>query len=98
MACIIGHVTTHAVAVSWKDQDGAAIVNGESEGYIVVPGAVDPESGEQEAVLIITSSILYTLGSSVTYTCAAQSIQYSESPKSPDQNVVLTLLTFGKVY
>ena len=94
LTCIIGDVDT-AVTVSWKDKDGSPIAD-RQVGYTISPGTVDSGTKKQEATLTISPNILSKLGSPVTYTCAAKSVQYSESATSADQNVVVTFLELGR--
>ena len=95
MTCIIGDVDT-AVAVSWKDKDGSLITDSQ-DGYTIKQGNVEDSTKEQKATLTISTKVLSTLGSPVTFTCAANSKQFPDSEVSTDQNVVLTLLTLGKI-
>ena len=94
LTCNIGDIT-RTVEVSWKDEGGDPIVDGQG-GYTITNGQVNG-SNTQVATLTIDSVTLRNLdtSSAVTYTCSARSSQYPESKQSTDQNVVITLLTFG---
>ena len=87
---------TAPVTVSWKDKDGSLITDSQ-DGYTINQGTVD-DTGKQRATLIISTGTLSTLGSTVTYTCAAKSSQYPDSAVSADQNVEVTFLTLGKFH
>ena len=93
LTCNIGNVT-QAVKVTWKDKDGNMIKTGQG-GYTIEQGTVESSTKIQKSTLKIEPSVLSGLGSSVTYKCAAKSIQYSDSKISGDKDVVVNFLTFG---
>ena len=96
LTCNIGDITK-AVVVSWKDPSGEDITNGVG-GYTVTQGSV--LANVQESTLTITSDTLKGLDTStpLTWKCAARSSQYSDSEQSAFQDVVVTFLTFGKIF
>ena len=97
LTCDIGDVDT-SVTVSWKDHAGAAITSG-SGGYTIAQGTADPSSKIQKSTLTIDAATLPSVagaGNPATYTCAAQSAEYSDSATSTFKEIVVNFLTFGK--
>ena len=96
LTCNIGEVT-QAVTVSWKNPPGGDITDSVG-GYTVTQGSV--LSNVQKSTLTITSDTLKSLDttSPLTWTCAAKSTEYSESEQSSFQDVVVTFLTYSKLW
>ena len=96
LTCIIGDVT-QAVDVTWKDNDGDDIADGEG-GYTITKGAVD-SSNVQKSTLTIAAATLAALDTSLplTWKCAAKSTLFPDSEKTTDYDVVVTFLSFGKI-
>ena len=95
MTCTIGGLdTNHAALVTWKDPEDAEVTD--STNYVLTPGTVDG-SGNQNAVLTIKQAKMTTFAGklSITYKCSVMSSQYSESPPSPDVEVVAAILKLG---
>ena len=96
LTCNIGDATLNkAVHVSWKDEDDAAIEDGE-DGCNVTQGSVG-EDKVQESTLSITTESLKHLNTEfpVTWKCAARSTQFPNSEQSPFQDVVVTFYDLG---
>jgi hypothetical protein len=81
--------------VTWKDKDGSPITSEQGK-YTVEQGSVVPSTKVQKSTLKIEPATLGGLSNPVTYKCAAQSIQYSDSKISGDKDIVVNFLTFGK--
>ena len=98
MTCTIsGLDANNAVAVTWKDPDGATV--SDDDNYDLLAGTVDG-SGVQNAVLTIKAAKLaaaFTGQSSFTYKCSVTSSQYTASPPSTEVDVVANVVTLGKV-
>ena len=98
MTCTIsGLDANNAVAVTWKDPDGATV--SDDVNYDLLAGTVDG-SGVQNAVLTIKAAKLaaaFTGQSSFTYKCSVTSSQYTASPPSTEVDVVANVVTLGKV-
>ena len=98
MTCTIsGLDANNAVAVTWKDPDGATV--SDDDNYDLLAGTVDG-SGIQNAVLTIKAAkLLAAFGSqsSFTYKCSVTSSQYTASPPSTEVDVVANVVTLGKV-
>ena len=102
MTCTIsGLDANNAVAVTWKEPDGATV--SDDVNYDLLAGTVTQidGSGVQNAVLTIKAAKLaaaFTGQSSFTYKCSVTSSQYSGSPSStPQKDVVAKVVTLGKV-
>ena len=99
MTCTIsGLDADNAVAVTWKDPDGAT-VSDDVVNYDLLAGTVDG-SGVQNAVLTIKAAKLadaFADHSSFTYKCSVTSSQYTASPPSTEVDVVANVVTLGKV-
>ena len=98
MTCTISGLDANkAVAVTWKDPDGATV--SDDDNYDLLAGTVDG-SGIQNAVLTIKAAKLaaaFTGQSSFTYKCSVTSSQYTASPPSTEVDVVANVVTLGKV-
>ena len=98
MTCTIsGLDADNAVAVTWKDPDGATV--SDDDNYDLLAGTVDG-SGVQNAVLTIKAAKLaeaFSSESSFTYKCSVTSSQYTASPPSTEVDVVANVVTLGKV-
>ena len=98
MTCTIsGLDADNAVAVTWKDPDGATV--SDDDNYDLLAGTVDG-SGVQNAVLTIKAAKLadaFAGQSSFTYKCSVTSSQYTASPPSTEVDVVANVVTLGKV-
>ena len=97
MTCTISGLDANkAVAVTWKDPDGATV--SDDDNYDLLAGTVDG-SGVQNAVLTIKATKLadFTSQSSFTYKCSVTSSQYTASPPSTEVDVVANVVTLGKV-
>ena len=97
MTCTIsGLDADNAVAVTWKDPDGATV--SDDDNYDLLAGTVDG-SGVQNAVLTVKVAKLaaFVSDSSFTYKCSVTSSQYPDSPPSTELDVVANVVTLGKV-
>ena len=97
MTCTIsGLDANNAVAVTWKDPDGATV--SDDVNYDLLAGTVDG-SGVQNAVLTVKVAKLaaFVSDSSFTYKCSVTSSQYPDSPPSTELDVVANVVTLGKV-
>ena len=103
MTCTIsGLDADNAVAVTWKDPDGATVSDDVNYEYDLLAGTVTQidGSGVQNAVLTIKAAKLaaaFTGQSSFTYKCSVTSSQYTASPPSTEVDVVANVVTLGKV-
>ncbi len=101
MTCTIsGLDANNAVAVTWKEPDGATV--SDDVNYDLLAGTVTQidGSGVQNAVLTIKAAKLaaaFTGQSSFTYKCSVTSSQYTASPPSTEVDVVANVVTLGKV-
>ena len=101
MTCTIsGLDADNAVAVTWKDPDGATV--SDDVNYDLLAGTVTQidGSGVQNAVLTIKAAKLaaaFAEESSFTYKCSVTSSQYTASPPSTEVDVVANVVTLGKV-
>ena len=98
LTCTIsGLDTSYPVTVTWKDPNGAAVLNSDTNNYAMSPGTVD-SSGNQIAVLTIKAAKLadYASSTALTYKCLVKSSQYASSPESGDVDVVANVLTLSK--
>ena len=101
MTCTIsGLDANNAVAVTWKEPDGATV--SDDVNYDLLAGTVTQidGSGVQNAVLTIKAAKLaaaFTGQSSFTYKCSVKSSQYTASPPSTEVDVVANVVTLGKV-
>ena len=101
LTCNIGDVLKD-VTVSWKDNVGNDITTG-SGGYTIAQGSADSGTKIQTSTLTIDVSTLTSVagaaaGSTVTYKCAAESIEYPNSATSAFKDIVISFLTFGKFF
>ena len=97
MTCTIsGLDANNAVAVTWKEPDGATV--SDDDNYDLLAGTVDG-SGVQNAVLTIKAAKLADFAGqpSFTYKCSVTSSQYTASPPSTEVDVVANVVTLGKV-
>ena len=97
MTCTISGLDANkAVAVTWKDPDGATV--SDDDNYDLLAGTVDG-SGVQNAVLTIKAAKLADFAGqpSFTYKCSVTSSQYTASPPSTEVDVVANVVTLGKV-
>ena len=99
LTCNIGDVAKD-VTVSWKDNGENDIATG-SGGYTIAQGSADSGTKIQTSTLTIDVDTLTSVagganGSPVTYTCAAESKEYSDSATSTFKDIVVSFLTFGK--
>ena len=96
LTCIIGDVT-EAVVITWKEKDDNPIRDGQ-EGYDIKNKRVNKRN-VQVTTLTIEPSILVNLDKTIpgAWKCSAKSTLYPDSDTSPDQNVVVTFLNFGKI-
>ena len=100
MTCTIsGLDADNAVAVTWKDPDGATV--SDDVNYDLLAGTVTQidGSGVQNAVLTIKAAKLADFAGqpSFTYKCSVTSSQYTASPPSTEVDVVANVVTLGKV-
>ena len=101
MTCTIsGLDANNAVAVTWKEPDGATV--SDDVNYDLLAGTVTQidGSGVQNAVLTIKAAKLadaFADQSSFTYKCSVTSSQYTASPPSTEVDVVANVVTLGKV-
>ena len=101
MTCTIsGLDANNAVAVTWKEPDGATV--SDDVNYDLLAGTVTQidGSGVQNAVLTIKAAKLaaaFAEESSFTYKCSVTSSQYTASPPSTEVDVVANVVTLGKV-
>ena len=99
LTCTIGELDPSGTpaTVTWKDNDNAEVLTGDTANYGFSRGSVDG-NGNQVAELTIKSTKLadFISLSSVTYKCSVQSGQYTDSPASGDINVTATILTLGE--
>ena len=101
MTCTIsGLDANNAVAVTWKEPDGATV--SDDVNYDLLAGTVTQidGSGVQNAVLTIKAAKLaaaFDGQSSFTYKCSVTSSQYTASPPSTEVDVVANVVTLGKV-
>ena len=101
MTCTIsGLDANNAVAVTWKEPDGATV--SDDVNYDLLAGTVTQidGSGVKNAVLTIKAAKLaaaFTGQSSFTYKCSVTSSQYTASPPSTEVDVVANVVTLGKV-
>ena len=100
MTCTIsGLDANNAVAVTWKDPDGATV--SDDVNYDLLAGTVTQidGSGVQNAVLTVKVAKLaaFVSDSSFTYKCSVTSSQYPDSPPSTELDVVANVVTLGKV-
>lgn len=101
MTCTIsGLDANNAVAVTWKEPDGATV--SDDVNYDLLAGTVTQidGSGVQNAVLTIKAAKLlaaFSSQSSFTYKCSVTSSQYTASPPSTEVDVVANVVTLGKV-
>ena len=101
MTCTIsGLDANNAVAVTWKEPDGATV--SDDVNYDLLAGTVTQidGSGVQNAVLTIKAAKLaaaFTGQSSFTYKCSVTSSQYTASPPSTEVDAVANVVTLGKV-
>ena len=96
LTCIIGDVT-EAVVITWKEKDDNPIRDGQ-EGYDIKNKRVNNRN-VQVTTLTIEPSILVNEDKTIpgAWKCSAKSTLYPDSDTSPDQNVVVTFLNFGKI-
>ena len=96
LTCIIGDVT-EAVVITWKEKDDNPIRDGQ-EGYDIKNKRVNKRN-VQVTTLTIEPSVLANEDTTLpgVWKCSAKSTQYPDSDTSPDQNVVVTFLNFGKI-
>ena len=94
LTCNIGGVT-QAVDVTWMNNAGVEITNGEG-GYTITKGTVG-SNNIQASTLTIAAATLTALDTSspLTWKCAAKSTLYPDSEKSIYSDVVVTFLNFG---
>ncbi|XP_063676931.1 mucin-17-like [Bolinopsis microptera] len=96
LTCNIGGLDPSGTpaTVTWKDNDGAEVLTGDTDNYGFSRGSVDG-SGNQVAELTIKAAKLpdFTSLSSVTYKCSVQSGQYTDSPATSNVEVEATILT-----
>ena len=99
LTCNIGGLDPNGTpaTVTWKDNDDAEVLIGDTANYGFSRGSVDG-NGNQVAELTIKAAKLadFTSLSSVTYKCSVKSGQYTDSPASGDINVTATILTLGE--
>ena len=96
LTCNIGSLTK-AVDVSWKNNAGGEVKNGEG-GYTVTQGTVD-EKNNQKSTLTIAAATLGALSDTskpLTWKCAAKSTLYPDSEMSAYSDVVVTFLKYGQ--
>ena len=95
LSCKVGDVLD-AVYFTWMDTDDNEIGD-LTEGYTINQGTVNGNN-QQTSTLTISAARLGALDTSspLTWKCAAQSLQFPESAKSADSEVVVTFLVLGK--
>ena len=84
--------------MTWKDPDGVQVQNTDTDNYVLDLGPVD--GGNQNAELYIKQVKMETFArkSSLNYKCSVTSLQYSDSPPSDDQDVVLLIQAVQAVH
>ena len=99
MTCTIGGLDPNGTpaTVTWKDNDDAEVLIGDTANYGFSRGSVDG-NGNQVAELTIKAAKLadFISLSSVTYKCSIKSGQYTDSPATSNVEVKATILNLGE--